>query len=298
MANILNTIDSSQTKHVWKLAKEIRWNNLEKIDCTGGQFSDNDMRKNTLNLMRSLNISELSMNSDPQNIPEHTFKETLNLFTYLNFCPEEIFHSPWTKLTRAIISDSSLDIMVLFLNRVLVKNEKSWPKLILKKILNNFEFKYETIDLVAKGLFTEEDEYEWNLLHEVSNHPVHIMKDKGKISPSSFIPYCYFGIEADTIGLEVKGLEFPVCNIFQAKVLNDQLCYEVDINDMIKKGTSEKDLNAGLTLLVDYNEDRTIALLDNHHIDDEDKMMIYIHSIGKIISSLTTTKVKVESPNR
>ena len=67
---------------------------------------------------------------------------------------------------------------------------------------------------------------------------------------------------------------------------------------MIKKGTSEKDLNAGLTLLVDYNEDRTIALLDNHHIDDEDKMMIYIHSIGKIISSLTTTKVKVESPNR
>ena len=188
--------------------------------------------------------------------------------------------------------------MVLFLNRVLVKNEKSWPKLILKKILDNFEFKYETIDLVAKGLFTEEDEYEWNLLHEVSNHPVHIMKDKGKISPSSFIPYCYFGIEADTIGLEVKGLEFPVCNIFQAKVLNDQLCYEVDINDMIKKGTSEKDLNAGLTLLVDYNEDRTIALLDNHHIDDEDKMMIYIHSIGKIISSLTTTKVKVESPNR
>lgn len=90
------------------------------------------------------------------------------------------------------------------------------------------------------------------------------------------------------MGVKIDQFDVPVCNSFQAKILNDQLCYEVDINELIEKDTSEKDLKAGLTLLVDYNEDRTVSLIDNtdkldknEDIDDEDKMMIYIHSIGK-----------------
>ena len=284
---MLNLIDFSKTNLIWEMAKKIRWNDLEKNDCTGGQFRDDDIRNNTLNMIRALNISERNINS-AQNISENIFNEALNLFAYLNFCPEEIYHSPFTKLTRDVISNSSLDRMVLFLNRVLVKNDKSWAKVILKKILDNFEFKYENIDLLAKGFLTDKKGYDWNLLHELSNHPVHIMKDKRNVSSSSFIPYCYFGVESNQFGLEIDGFEFPVCNIFKVKVLNDQLCYEVDINEIIKKDTSEKDLKAGLTLLVDYNEDRSVHLLDDtdkpdkdKDIDDEDKMMIYIHSIGK-----------------
>ena len=284
---MLNSIDFSKTNLIWESAKKIRWNDLEKVDCTGGQFRDADIRNNTLNMIRALNISERNINS-AQNISENFFNEALNLFAYLNFCPEEIFHSPFTKLTNDVISNLSLDRMVLFLIRVLVKNEKSCAKVILKKVLDNFEFEYETIDLLARGLLTDNSGYDWNLLHELSNHPVHIMKDKRNLSSSSFIPYCYFGVESNQFGLEIDGFEFPVCNIFKVKVLNDQLCYEVDINEIIEKDTSEKDLKAGLTLLVDYNEDRTVHLLDNtdkpdkdKDIDDEDKMMIYIHSIGK-----------------
>ena len=284
---MLNSIDFYQTNLIWEKAKKIRWKDLEKNDCTGGQFRDDDIRNNTLNMIRALNISEQNIDS-AQSISENIFEEALSLFAYLNFCPEEIFHSPFTKLTRDVISNLSLDRIVLFLNRVLVKNEKSWAKVILKKILDNFEFEYENIDMLAKGLSTDNIGYDWNLLHELSNHPVQIMKDKRNMSTSSFIPYCYFGVESNQFGLEIDGFEFPVCNIFQAKILNDQLCYEVDINELIEKDTSEKDLKAGLTLLVDYNEDRTVSLIDNtdkldknEDIDDEDKMMIYIHSIGK-----------------
>ena len=282
---MLNSIDSSQTDLIWEMAKKIRWNDLDQIDCTGGQFKDDDIQKNTLSMMRALNISEQNINSASQNISESIFQEALNLFAYLNFCPVYIFHSPLTKLTKDVISNSSLDRMVLFLNRVLVKSEKSWAKVVLNKILKQFTFKYDHIDSMAKSLLPDNGEYDWTLLHELSNHPVHIMKDKGKISPSSFIPYCYFGVESDQFSLEIDGFDYPVCNIFQVKVLNDQLCYEVDINDKIEKDISEKDLKAGLTLLVDYNEDRTIGLVNNNEngIDDEDEMMIYIHSIGNIL---------------
>ena len=78
--------------------------------------------------------------------------------------------------------------------------------------------------------------------HIINNNILSILNIVGATRLFSLIYtlYCYFGIEADKIGLEVEGLEFPVCNIFQAKVLNDQLCYEVDINEMIKRTLQKK----------------------------------------------------------
>ena len=259
---------------------------MDKKECRDVVLLDNDIGKNTLDLLKFLNISELNTtNTIIQNISRTIFEEAFHLFVYLNFCPEEIYDSPWTKLKKDIFSNSSLDIMVLFLNRVILKTENSWAKDLLNKMTQQLELKYEKIDMMAtKGLLENEDEYEWSFLHEASNHPAHIMDEKGNISPSSFIPYCYFGKQSDLLGLNIEGFKYPVCNIFEAKVLNDQLCYVVDINDKVAKGTTDKDLKAGLTLLVDYNEDRQLSLFNktvDDDVEDEDNMMIYIHTIGK-----------------
>ena len=63
----------------------------------------------------------------------------------------------------------------------------------------------------------------------IINHPVHIVSRDNKTSPSSFIPFCEFGGNMSTVGENIDLFDVPICNSFQAKNLNDQLCYEVDL---------------------------------------------------------------------
>ena len=92
------------------------------------------------------------------------------------------------------------------------------------------------------------------LLQTVSNHPVHILNDEGKFSPSSFIPFCYFGEEF--IGAKIQEFEIPVCNIFRPRIYLDQLCFETNLQDLKDSQKIGKQLEMGLTLVLDYNEER------------------------------------------
>ena len=58
------------------------------------------------------------------------------------------------------------------------------------------------------------------------------------------------------MGTKVKGFNIPVCNSFKAKVIHDQLCYEVDLEKYEKKENRKNELEQGLILLLDLNEDR------------------------------------------
>ena len=94
------------------------------------------------------------------------------------------------------------------------------------------------------------------LFQSANNHPVHILDDKGKLSSSSFIPFCSFGEEF--IGIEMTEFNIPVCDIFKPRNYLDQLCYETDLQDL-KDSNRQKivpQLKMGLTLLLDYNEER------------------------------------------
>ena len=60
------------------------------------------------------------------------------------------------------------------------------------------------------------------------------------------------------MGVEIDEFEVPVCNAFQAKILNDQLCYEVDLNNFASKDNLEANLKLGFNFIMDYNEDRQV----------------------------------------
>ena len=92
------------------------------------------------------------------------------------------------------------------------------------------------------------------LLQTVNNHPVYIQNKKGNFSPSSFIPFCYFGEEF--IGARIHEFEIPVCNIFRPRIYLDQLCYETNLQDIKDSQKIGKQLKIGLTLILDYNEER------------------------------------------
>ena len=51
------------------------------------------------------------------------------------------------------------------------------------------------------------------------------------MSPSAFIPFCELAGDMSVVGTKLDKFEVPVCNSFKAKILNDQLCYEIDVNE-------------------------------------------------------------------
>ena len=96
-----------------------------------------------------------------------------------------------------------------------------------------------------------------------------------------------------TMGIKIDQFDVPVCNSFHAKVLNDQLCYEVDLNTFSDKNNIEKELEIGFNILMDYNEDRQVTfdqniskkelgLANNVAASDENKhAFVYLDTIGR-----------------
>ena len=57
----------------------------------------------------------------------------------------------------------------------------------------------------------------------------------------------------------IEPFKVPVCNSFQAKIINDQLCYEVDLNRFSNESNRAKELELGFYFFMDYNEDRQVT---------------------------------------
>ena len=98
------------------------------------------------------------------------------------------------------------------------------------------------------------------LVNYVSNHPAHIINEDGRLSPSSFISFCGYGSNISTLAMKIDQFDFPVCNSFRAKVLNDQLCYEVDVNELLDRRILLKEIRIGLIFMIDHNEARQVHL--------------------------------------
>ena len=98
-------------------------------------------------------------------------------------------------------------------------------------------------------------------------------------------------------GVKFAEFEIPVCNSFQAKILNDQLCYEVDLNKFSNKENIDQELELGFSFLMDYNEDRQVTFDQNFsnamkiglaativETDTNKHASIYLNTIGKYCS--------------
>ena len=131
----------------------------------------------------------------------------------------------------------------------------------------------------------------------VSNHPVHFETDGGDLSPSAFIPFCEFGGNMSAMGVKIDQFAVPVCNSFKEKILNDQLCYEIDLNKYSNKDNIKRELDAGFVFLMDYNEERQVGFEEEFTSADNDSFTtkiiesdhsqhaaIYLNTIGKNMS--------------
>ena len=87
------------------------------------------------------------------------------------------------------------------------------------------------------------------------------------MSPSAFIPFCEFGGNMSAMGIRNEHFNVTICNSFQAKIINDQLCYEVDLNRFSNNDNIEQELKVGFIFFMDYNEDRQSFDPDNRIVE-------------------------------
>ena len=122
---------------------------------------------------------------------------------------------------------------------------------------------------------------------KVTNHPVHIVGEDGHLSPTALIPFCEFGEDGNfsRMGRKSDYFDVPVCNSFRPKIIEDQLCYEVDPNEYINDKDDLDEIS--FKLYISYNEDREIST-DRDLIDDTTKSFnkaskheIILGTIGK-----------------
>ena len=103
------------------------------------------------------------------------------------------------------------------------------------------------------------------------------MTKNKELSPSAFIPFCSFG--EDPVGTTIEGFDVPVCDIFEPKIHNDQLCYETDLEEIRSKDNdiAMKQLKVGLVLILDYNFDRQFDFALKEELKNTSKKRLYFN---------------------
>ena len=102
---------------------------------------------------------------------------------------------------------------------------------------------------------------------DVSFHPPHLVLKNGRLLPKALIPFCsYQGI---MLGKKIKNWDFVTCNKFHPTVLNGQLCYSLNISQVVPSAESKSGNKNSLLLVLDQP-----SVLD---FVDTEKPMTTIH---------------------
>ena len=284
------------TDEIWNTLKtiKVKWRNNLKYymqkACYGGLYTMYDYFNQQFEKAVKIN-STLAKTKTSFNVylPENKLESLAKMFLYLNSCPGHL--KAWVTFYNNLFGSKPPDEIVLTLNRIL-KSDK-WPltkdskviaRNLLDKVTTLFSLKYKVNNKTLEN-----------------NHPVHFVNKDGKLSPSAFIPFCAFGRNISTMGIKINQFGIPVCSTFQAKILNDQLCYEVDLKRLSNKENIKHELKSGFAFIMDYNEDRQVKkkekmiAMDNKkkfmkilmELNNNDHANIYLSTIGKYLGFST-----------
>ena len=77
------------------------------------------------------------------------------------------------------------------------------------------------------------------------------------------------------LGRKAEGFQAPVCSAFTRKIINNQLCYEVDLNRFRDQVDWQESLQSGLSLVIDTNDEYDVRklLTENGNIKTEENKL-------------------------
>ena len=100
---------------------------------------------------------------------------------------------------------------------------------------------------------------------ELLSHPPHLISGS---AVSAFIPFCAFEgqLRISESFSRLPNLTYPICQSFVPTSLDGQLCYKLQVN-RTTKGSENRE---GLVLILDMNEDRSLAVDSPQNIMSKD----------------------------
>ena len=108
------------------------------------------------------------------------------------------------------------------------------------------------------------DKIKDTFVQSITTHPVHILNETGSFNPSALIPFCDLNGNMEVVGTFHSKFPIPVCSAFVKVILNNQVCYQIDVNKY--RTGSDDEMKKGLKLILDYNEDRQFLAEDKFTI--------------------------------
>ena len=307
---------------LWKVVAKIRRETSfdKSCDVRGDGLYELTVDKRSqiaaVELFMKLQITEYRY----ENITYETLLTAAEMFIYLNICPGKFnsnnptearqkWFQAWYRLYNDLFSTHSQDQILLTLNRLMKsesrdKNDLQRNQKLFEKTATLLKLKYENIHRLLPGLnssIISDDKVKINPMDFARIlHPVHIINKENSSSQSAFIPFCEIGGNMSAMGVKIDQFSFPVCNSFKETVLNDQLCYEVDLNRFVNMNTIDRDLELGFTFIMDYNEDRQVTFdrnISNRkniglttsivESDHHQHAFIYLNTIGNLTHHIT-----------
>ena len=91
----------------------------------------------------------------------------------------------------------------------------------------------------------------------VALHPPHLLDPMGRHLPAALVPFCSYQGDSAILGHNMEGFNFTTCDKFQPTVMEGQLCYSLDVNN-ITRAKSKAGRAMGLTLLLDRINPRSV----------------------------------------
>ena len=124
-------------------------------------------------------------------------------------------------------------------------------------------------------------------IQKITSHPVHLIDNNNNqtLNPTALVPFCSISDDYSAMGVKIDQIDVPVCNSFRPKIIRDQLCYTVDLNEMKKKTGSKN--KVFFTFFIDFNEDRELSVAQNMKGKKNSEITnrgIIIETIGKYYS--------------
>ena len=303
LVNILQNKSLEEIDKVWDVVKGARREYISKFsplvtkcDIYEALISEKSLTDNIKKLQKQyvFNSSEAS----PAIVDKSLLKLAAEMFIFMNYCPKDLFKSPWKNFYKDLFKKETPRIIILTLNRLLKtispkdKNLYRVPKLLLRKMMATMDLKFEylyalsnILDNSRKENITTNFELDISHIQRINNHPVHIQDSNGKLNPSTFIPFCGIGMNLSSMGVTMNQFSVPVCNSFRSIVLNDQLCYELNPNEYIRGENIQESLRVGLTLVLDNNEDREVL-----EVSQDNKIKVFDNNILNVLFKTENTR--------
>ena len=258
----------------------------------------------TTALMKSIE-DQLGLEPDTaihENITEESLRTASEMLAYLTFCPPKAEMDAAAKEAENLINIYTPKELMVIVSRMIHAKGNNLPYkrefiTFVDKLRKAWNPRYEEILKLAGKKPCDakcEDSKSFpedKSLSEMINHPVHIYDENQAISESSLIPFCWFGKKKE-LGTETDMFNVSTCNNFKPKLRNDQVCYEMDPNQLLDKGQNAN--NIVLYFLIDQNKDRQYVGNSNsgseEHADKGETFMeedgsktdsvVYLNTIG------------------